>query len=156
MIVEFDMYTDGACSKNPGEGGWGAYIKCLHRKLSGDNEMELGGYELKSTNNRMELSSIIHGLKFLKKSSRVIVFTDSMYVYNAVINWLHDWENNNWRNVKNIQVKNDDLWKMFSIVVNKHLVSWRWIKSHNNNYGNDKADFIARRSILDRRKFWCV
>ena len=138
MVV---IHTDGACSGNPGPGGWGAILeyKSKTKKIS--------GAELETTNNRMELMAAIMSLKALKKHSTVKIITDSNYVKNGITNWIHNWKKNNWRNAAKKPVKNADLWKELDEQVNNHNVAWEWVKGHSGNEGNEIADELARNAI---------
>ncbi len=132
------IYSDGACSGNPGPGGWGACI------IRGDNHIEqLYGYELLTTNNRMELSGAIKALDSLKVPHAVNLYTDSKYVQMGISNWINTWLKNDWRTSNKQPVKNVDLWQNLLELVNFHTVKWHWIKGHSNDKYNIMADMLA-------------
>jgi ribonuclease HI len=141
MTDRVDIYTDGACSGNPGIGGWGAYLKYK------DNVKELSGSAENTTNNRMELVAAIEGLKILKKSSKVNLYTDSVYLKDGITKWIFNWQRNNWKNANKKDVKNKDLWIQLLEVVNKHDINWIWVKGHEGNKGNEIADNLATSAI---------
>jgi ribonuclease HI len=136
-LPEVIMYTDGACSGNPGPGGWGVYL--IYKKV----EKKLSGYDLDTTNNRMELSAPIEGLRALKKKCKVIIYTDSKYVQQGITAWIYKWQKNNWLKSDNEPVKNSDLWKMLKQEIDKHDIIWNWVRGHDGNYGNMIADQLA-------------
>jgi len=136
------IYTDGACSGNPGPGGWGAWLQ------SGDHEKELFGGEPETTNNRMELMAAIKALEALKrKPSTVELYTDSVYVRDGLTKWIHNWKKNGWRTAAKKPVKNDDLWKELDTQISQHNISWHWVKGHAGIEGNEKADALANRGM---------
>ncbi|MES2614457.1 MAG: ribonuclease HI [Bdellovibrionota bacterium] len=136
------LYTDGACSGNPGPGGWGCIL------IYGDTKRKLSGYENHTTNNRMELMAVIKGLESLTRSVEVKIITDSQYVKNAFTQgWLKSWKKNNWKTSTKEDVKNKDLWLVLSSLVENHNVSWEWVKGHSGNKYNDICDTIAREAI---------
>lgn len=136
------IYTDGACSGNPGPGGWGAWLQ------SGDHEKELFGGEPETTNNRMELTAAIKALEVLKrKPSTVELYTDSVYVRDGITKWIHNWKKNGWRTAAKKPVKNDDLWKELDAQISQHNISWHWVKGHAGIEGNEKADELANRGM---------
>lgn len=141
MTDKVEIYTDGACSGNPGIGGWGAYLKYK------DNVKELSGSAENTTNNRMELVAAIEGLKILKKSSKVNLYTDSVYLKDGITKWIFNWQKNNWKNANKKDVKNKDLWIQLLEVVNKHDINWIWVKGHEGNKGNEIADNLATSAI---------
>ncbi|MEK9794131.1 MAG: ribonuclease HI [Hyphomicrobiales bacterium] len=141
MTDRVEIYTDGACSGNPGIGGWGAYLKYK------DNVKELSGSAENTTNNRMELVAAIEGLKILKKSSKVNLYTDSVYLKDGITKWIFNWQKNNWKNANKKDVKNKDLWIQLLEVVNKHDINWIWVKGHEGNKGNEIADNLATSAI---------
>jgi ribonuclease HI len=132
------LYTDGACSGNPGPGGWAALL------IYGDNEKMLSGHEEHTTNNRMELQAAIEGLKELKFGCQVILSTDSEYVKKGMTEWIENWKKRNWKNKNNEPVKNQDLWQKLELEVSKHQVSWEWVKGHSGHPENDRVDEAAR------------
>ncbi len=141
MTDRVEIYTDGACSGNPGIGGWGAYLTYK------DNVKELSGSAENTTNNRMELVAAIEGLKILKKSSEVNLYTDSVYLKDGITKWIFNWQKNNWKNANKKDVKNKDLWIQLLDVVNKHDINWVWVKGHEGNEGNEIADNLATSAI---------
>ncbi|MFL5295639.1 MAG: ribonuclease HI [Phenylobacterium sp.] len=141
MTPQVVIHTDGACSGNPGPGGWGAV---LHH---GATEKELWGGELMTTNNRMELMAAIQALEALKRPCRVELHTDSQYVRNGIREWIHAWKARGWRTADKKPVKNDDLWKRLDQARLRHEVDWRWIKGHAGHEFNERADALARRGM---------
>ena len=135
------IHTDGACSGNPGPGGWGAI---LHWN---GHEKELSGAEADTTNNRMELTAAIASLEALKRRSKVRLVTDSTYVRDGVTKWIHGWKRNGWKTAAKKPVKNDDLWKRLDAIASKHDVTWEWVKGHAGHPENERADQLARDAI---------
>ena len=139
-IVE--IYTDGACSGNPGAGGWGAILRY------GKTEKELSGAEAETTNNRMELTAVIEALKALTRDCDIVIHTDSRYVMDGVQSWLPNWKKNNWRTSnKKSAVKNIDLWQQLDELLSRHKIRWIWIKGHNGHPENERVDKLARDAI---------
>lgn len=136
---EVIIYTDGACKGNPGPGGWGAVLLC------GKHEKEIYGSEPETTNNRMELMGVIEALRSLKKPCTVTIYTDSIYVKKGITEWIHGWKKNNWRNAQKKPVKNVDLWQLLDPLTSAHKISWKWLKGHAGNIGNERADKLACR-----------
>jgi ribonuclease HI len=141
MSVRVEIYTDGACKGNPGPGGWGAWLKW------GDHEKELYGGEPRTTNNRMELTAVIEALATLKRGCRVRLHTDSQYVHNGISNWIHDWKRRGWRTADRKPVKNLDLWQKLDELTGKHEIEWVWVRGHDGNPGNERADELANRGV---------
>jgi len=137
------IHTDGACSGNPGPGGWGAV---LHH---GATEKTLSGGELQTTNNRMELMAAIQALEALKKPCKVELHTDSQYVMKGISEWIHGWKRRGWKTADNKPVKNDDLWKRLDAARLRHEVSWRWVKGHAGHEHNERADELARQGMAE-------
>ena len=136
-----DIYTDGACSGNPGKGGWGVYLKI-------DNEeILLNGAKDNTTNNRMELTAVIEALKYLKCKSNINLFTDSKYVMQGIEEWIHNWKKNDWKTSKKEPVKNKELWIELDKLVSLHNIQWKWVKGHSGDYGNERADYLATTAI---------
>ena len=135
------VYTDGACSGNPGPGGWGVLLKY------GDHEKELCGGMAETTNNQMELKAAIEALRALKRSCHVILHTDSTYVKDGITKWIHGWKAKNWKTANKKPVKNKDLWQELEKQVARHQVDWRWVKGHAGDPGNERADELARQGI---------
>ncbi len=142
--MKYTIYTDGACSGNPGTGGWGAVIFEENKK-----QINISGKIKNTTNNRMELMAPIMALKKIKLKSNVIIFTDSTYVKNGITEWIKKWENNGWKNANKKPVKNKDLWIKLNDLCKKYKIDWKWIKGHSNNEYNDLADDLATRAIQD-------
>ena len=140
-----EIFADGACSGNPGPGGFGVVLR------SGDKERELSGSEPLTTNNRMELMGVISGLEALKKPCKVRVTTDSSYIVKGMSEWVHGWVRNNWRNSQKKEVLNRDLWERLLRVANGHDVEWVWIKGHSGHPENERCDELARREIEECR-----
>ena len=136
-----EIFTDGACSGNPGQGGWGAILRY------GDNEKELSGGAADTTNNRMELQAAIESLKALKRPCEVDLYTDSVYVRDGITKWLHNWKRNGWRTAAKKPVKNRDLWQALDEAIARHDIQWKWVKGHDGNPGNEEADALANRGI---------
>ena len=141
MTPQVVIYTDGACSGNPGPGGWGAIL------LSGANRKEIAGGELATTNNRMELTAAIQALEALKKPCRVELHTDSLYVMKGISEWIHGWKRRGWKTADNKAVKNDDLWRRLDEARARHDVHWRWVKGHAGHELNERADELARQGL---------
>ena len=146
MSNTVDIWTDGACSGNPGPGGWGAIL------TYGGTEKELSGAEAATTNNRMELMAAIQALEALKRSSTVRLHTDSKYVMDGVTKWIHGWKKNGWKTADKKPVKNEDLWKLLDAANARHEVTWKWVKGHSDNEMNNRADELARGAIGTLKK----
>ena len=136
-----EIFTDGACRGNPGPGGWGALLR------AGDNEREVWGGEVETTNNRMELTAAIEALRALRHSCEVKLTTDSVYVRDGITKWLANWERNGWRTAAKKPVKNKELWQALSAEVARHDVKWFWVKGHSGHPENERADQLANRAI---------
>jgi ribonuclease HI len=136
-------YTDGACSGNPGPGGWGVLLIAREGEAT-LKERELQGGEALTTNNRMELLAAISALDSLSRPSQLTIVTDSAYVKNGVTGWIHAWKRNGWRTADNKPVKNIDLWQRLDAAQARHQVTWRWIKGHAGHAENERADALAR------------
>jgi ribonuclease HI len=141
-----EIYTDGACSGNPGPGGWGAILSYDGR----EKEMHGGSAEL-TTNNRMELMAAIEALENLTRPSVVRLHTDSSYVRNGITSWLASWKRNGWRTASKQPVKNEDLWRRLDAAAARHQVQWLWVKGHAGNPGNERADALANRGMEEAR-----
>jgi len=142
-MPDFFAWTDGACSGNPGPGGWGV----LMRALEGGTvvkERELAGGEAQTTNNRMELMAAISALEALSRSTAITITTDSAYVKNGVTTWIHGWKRNGWKTADRKPVKNADLWQRLDAAQKAHAVTWKWIKGHAGHAENERADELAR------------
>lgn len=140
------IYSDGACSGNPGPGGWGAIL------ISGEHRKEINGGEELTTNNRMELKAAISALEALKKKSDVELYTDSVYVRNGIMSWIHGWKKNGWRTADKKPVKNAELWQELDALRNKHHVVWHWLKGHAGHPENERADELARIAMAPFKK----
>jgi ribonuclease HI len=143
---EVDLYTDGACSGNPGPGGWGALLRF------GTVEKELSGSEAMTTNNRMELMAAISGLEALKKPARVRLHTDSMYVRDGITKWLKGWKAKGWLTADKKPVKNKELWQRLEAATHIHKIDWLWVKGHSGHPENDRVDQLARDAIKTMRE----
>lgn len=138
MQQQLIIYTDGACKGNPGKGGWGAIL------IYGETKKELNGYHPETTNNRMELTAVIESLKILKRKCKITIYTDSKYVQQGMTEWIDNWIKKNWKNVKNI-----DLWQDLYKFSKEHIIEWRWVKAHNGDFYNERADELANLAIKD-------
>lgn len=141
-MKEVTVYTDGACSGNPGPGGWGAIL------MYGGHQKEISGYVAETTNNRMELTAAIEALKILKEPCEVALYSDSAYLVNAFQqNWLGKWQKNGWRNSQKQPVENQDLWQELLHLADRHRVNWVKVKGHSDNEYNNRCDELARGEI---------
>ena len=140
-MQNFDLFTDGACSGNPGPGGWGAVIRY------GKHEKEISGGDPDTTNNRMELTAAIRALKALNRHCQVRIYTDSQYVRTGVTEWLEQWKGRNWRTASRKPVKNVDLWQALDAELSRHTIEWHWVKGHAGVPGNEHADRLANEAI---------
>lgn len=143
---DVQIYSDGACSGNPGPGGWGAILR------SEGHEKELFGGEELTTNNRMELTAVIRALEALKRPLRVCVYTDSQYVQKGISEWIRGWKQRGWKTADRQPVKNVDLWQELDRLAAQHQVEWRWVKGHAGHPENERADELARRGIAAIRQ----
>ena len=142
-MARIEIFTDGACSGNPGPGGWGALLRWK------DTEKELSGGASETTNNRMELTAVIEALKALKVPCVISLYTDSKYVMEGVNQWLPNWKKNNWKTAnKKSEVKNIDLWQQLDELLPKHEILWNWVKGHNGHVENERVDKLARDQAL--------
>ena len=140
--MNITIYTDGACSGNPGIGGWGAVILIPQQKT-----IYLHGGSHKTTNNKMELTAAIKVLQYFDKPQNLELYTDSKYVMNGIESWIKNWKKNGWKTSAKKPVKNKELWEALDIEIVKHQIKWLWVKGHDGNEYNEKADFLARRYI---------
>ncbi|HRH87062.1 MAG TPA: ribonuclease HI [Rubrivivax sp.] len=140
-MKEVVIYTDGACKGNPGPGGWGAWMRF------GEHSKELCGGERLTTNNRMELTAPIEALASLNQACAVTIYTDSQYLRNGIGTWIHGWKARGWRTADHKPVKNVDLWQRLDALVQQHRVTWRWVKAHAGDPGNERADALANRGV---------
>lgn len=136
-----EIFTDGACSGNPGPGGWGVLLRM------GEHEKELFGGEADTTNNRMELTAVIRALQTLKRPVQARVHTDSQYVQKGISEWIHAWKKRGWRTAGRQPVKNSDLWRELDALAACHRVEWHWVRGHAGHVENERADALARRGI---------
>ena len=141
MNKKVDIYTDGACSGNPGPGGWGVLIEI-------DNEnIELSGGDRETTNNRMELMAAIKALEEIDKDYEITLYTDSNYVKDRITSWISNWKKNNWKTANKKDVKNKELWMRLDEAIKDKNISWVWVKGHAGNAGNEQADYLARSAL---------
>ncbi len=138
-----EIFTDGACSGNPGPGGWGAILRYK------GTEKELNGFSAHTTNNQMELTATIEALKALTRSCDIVLTTDSQYVKDGITKWIFNWKKNNWRTANKKPVKNQELWMALDDEIRKHNIEWAWVKSHAGHPENERADELARKAIAD-------
>ncbi len=143
MAIEplVELFTDGACRGNPGKGGWGVLLRC------GAREKNLYGGEALTTNNRMELTAVIMGLRELKRPCRLRITTDSKYVLQGCTQWLKNWKRRNWKTASNKPVLNEDLWRQLDQLAQAHQIDWQWVRGHSGHDGNETADKLANRGI---------
>tara|TARA_B100000700_G_C14820292_1_gene749573 strand:+ start:361 stop:792 length:432 start_codon:yes stop_codon:yes gene_type:complete len=137
------IYTDGACSGNPGIGGWGAVIL-----MEGKDDIHLHGGSENTTNNQMELTAAIKALRYFEDPKKMIIYTDSQYLKNGIELWINNWKKNGWKTTSKKEVKNKILWEELDKEISKHNVEWKWIKGHSGNQQNEIADSLARKYIL--------
>ncbi|MDA7705313.1 ribonuclease HI [Rickettsiales bacterium] len=135
------IYTDGACSGNPGKGGWGAIL------LYNDKEKRINGFDPDTTNNRMELKAVIEALKIIKKNIKIQIYTDSSYVKDGITKWIFNWKKNGWKNSKKQEVKNANLWQELDALVQQYDVEFFWVKGHSGDKYNEIADELARNAF---------
>jgi ribonuclease HI len=145
MTPQVVIFTDGACSGNPGPGGWGAILTL------GAHQKEICGGEPNTTNNRMEMMAAIQALETLNKPCRVELHTDSQYLRNGVTQWIHAWKARGWKTADKKPVKNEDLWKRLDAARLRHEVDWRWVKGHSGHEMNERADALARKGLEQAR-----
>jgi len=143
QIVE--IFSDGACSGNPGPGGWGTILRY------GNTVKELSGFEAETTNNRMELTGAIAGLEALNRSCRVRLTTDSEYVKKGITEWIHGWVKRGWKNAQKKDVANRDLWERLLELTRRHQVEWHWVRGHDGHAENERCDELARAAIVQGR-----
>lgn len=141
MNDKVNIFTDGACRGNPGPGGWGVLLQY------GDTEKELWGGEQETTNNRMEMTAAIKGLKALTKPCQIIMYTDSQYLLRGITEWMPGWKKRGWTTASKKPVKNDDLWKNLDLLIQNHDIEWKWVRGHSGHPGNERADQLANRGI---------
>lgn len=144
MSAHVELYTDGACSGNPGPGGWGVIMRY------GEHEKELNGGEIQTTNNRMEMMAVIEGLSALKTKCDVTIHTDSKYVLDGVTKYLENWKRRGWKTADKKDVKNIDLWERMDEAITRHNIQWVWVKGHSGHVENELVDALARAAIPAR------
>lgn len=144
-MANVTIYTDGACSGNPGPGGWGAIL------VHGQNRKELSGGEFETTNNRMELQAAIEALNALKRPCKVELYTDSVYVRDGITKWIEGWQRNGWRTSAKKPVKNAGLWQDLQAALKPHDIDWHWVKGHAGHPENERADELARHGMAPYR-----
>jgi len=144
IMSKVDIYTDGACLGNPGPGGWSFIIKYENGKTE-----EFNGSENHTTNNKMELTAAIKALTYIKEKTKVNIYTDSKYLKDGITVWINKWKLNGWKTSNKKNVKNLDLWKLLEKNIKVHEIKWYWVKSHNDNILNEKADILAKEAIKD-------
>jgi ribonuclease HI len=142
---QVEIWTDGACKGNPGVGGWGVLMKF------GQVEKTLHGGEMMTTNNRMEMMAVIEALTALKRPCQVKLNIDSQYVMKGMTEWIHGWKNKGWRTADKKPVKNADLWQQLDDQVQRHQITWHWVKGHAGDPGNERADLLANRGVDETR-----
>ena len=141
MNKKVDIYTDGACSGNPGPGGWGVLIQL------DDKNIELSGGDNETTNNRMELMAAIIAVEEINKDYKINLYTDSNYVKDGITSWISNWKKNSWKTANKKDVKNKDLWIRLDAAIKGKDISWIWVKGHAGNAGNEQADYLARSAL---------
>ena len=144
-MTDVILYTDGACSGNPGPGGWGVLM------TAGDNTREMKGGAADTTNNRMELTAVIEALTALKRPCKVTLYTDSKYVKDGLTQWMANWKKNGWKTAAKKPVKNQDLWRRLDEEAARHEIDWRWVKGHAGDPGNERADALANEGMAAAR-----
>lgn len=149
-MADLFAYTDGACSGNPGPGGWGALLRAMDGSTL-IKERSLKGGEANTTNNRMELLAAINALEALGKPSKLTIVTDSQYVKNGVTSWIHNWKRNGWKTSARKPVKNAELWQRLDTAQARHDVTWEWVKGHAGHPENERADELARAGMAPFR-----
>lgn len=135
------IYTDGACSGNPGKGGWGAVL------MTSQHRKEISGAVAHTTNNQMEITAVIEALRIIKKPSSIQIYTDSKYVMDGITKWINGWKHNGWKTKDKKPVKNIELWQALDTEVTRHQIEWHWVKGHCGNENNEIADQLARNAI---------
>lgn len=145
-MKKIEVFTDGACTGNPGPGGWGAILRYK------GHERELSGSSRWTTNNQMELTAVIEALKALKEPCHVVVYTDSQYLQKGITQWIHRWKKNGWKTAAKEPVKNRQLWQELDRLTQRHRVEWRWVRGHSGHPENERCDALARAAIGAGRK----
>ena len=137
-----EIFTDGACSRNPGPGGWGAILRY------GDKEKEISGFRNDTTNNQMEMTAVIEALKMVKEPCRITIHTDSQYLKNGITQWIKNWKRNGWKTAEKLPVKNRELWEVLDELSQKHDIKWEWVRGHAGHPENERCDELARMEIV--------
>ena len=145
-MTAITIYTDGACSGNPGPGGWGAIL------VSGKHRKEIMGGEKGTTNNRMEMLAAINALEAIKQPAEVALYTDSAYLRDGITKWIHGWKRKGWRTAGGSAVKNEELWKRLDVAAARHKIEWHWVKGHAGHPENERADELAREGMEPFKK----
>jgi len=145
-MAKVEIWTDGACKGNPGLGGWGVLLR------SGGKEKTLSGGARDTTNNRMELQAVIEALKVLKRPCQVVLHTDSQYVQKGMTEWIAGWKARQWRTASKQPVKNADLWQELDVLAGQHSIDWRWVRGHDGDPGNERADELANQGVEKARR----
>lgn len=136
-MKQVEIFTDGACKGNPGPGGWGALLRM------GENEKELSGGEVHTTNNRMEMTAAIRALEALREPCEVSLHTDSKYLIDGITKWIHGWKKKGWKNAAKKPVVNEDLWRELEAITGKHTITWHWVRGHSGHPENERVDQLA-------------
>lgn len=144
-MKKIEIYTDGACSGNPGPGGWGAILRY------GEHEKELSGGKERTTNNQMELMAVLKSLQQLKETCDVTIYTDSKYVLDGMTKYIHSWKQKGWKTANKKPVKNKEIWEELDAACKKHKITWQWVKGHAGHPENERADALAVAAIEDYR-----
>lgn len=145
MMKKITIYCDGACSGNPGKGGWGAIL------FYGTCEKEISGHSPYTTNNQMELTAAIEALKILKEKCQIEIYTDSEYLRKGITEWIYNWMQNDWKKAKDKKIKNLELWQLLYQLSQQHEIAWHWVKGHSDNVGNIRADKLATQAVKNIR-----
>ena len=140
--MTYEIYTDGACSGNPGIGGWGVVIL-----IPQNNPIYLSGGSKLTTNNQMEITAAIKAFQYFESPQKIKIYTDSKYVMNGIQSWIHKWKKNGWKTSAKKPVKNKELWENLDLEISKHTIEWMWVKGHDGNINNEHADSLARKFI---------
>lgn len=143
-LSKVEIFTDGACSPNPGPGGWAAILRY------GESEKELSGFAAWTTNNRMELTAVVEAIRALKRPCHLVIHTDSRYLKDGITSWIHQWQRKGWKTSTGTPVKNQDLWLALAEAGRRHTIEWNWIKGHAGHPENERCDELARAAIREQ------